>query len=380
MRILFVLKRFHTYQYFSVKALLDHGHEVQILVQRVAAGEEHSLVKPTVLPPAALTQLIQRLIPGRKNRSMFRMRYGMASPVALWRAMRAFEPDLVLLGKLRGFAAGAALIAALQRRRRVLFDYTPATKERFGPLRSIVRAVGIEPKARFSLVSGLSGPEKPFRLSNGVYHIPPAIEPPDEPPPPRPRSPRRTRLLCVGGYAVERKRHDLLLEAFGRLAERYPLELGFVGGGSPEHPRVQALKARAEQLGLADRVEFRFNLPYAEVMRTYLAYDVFILPARDEPFGVVVPEAMAYGMPIICSDSCGSRDSLELGVNGELFKTDDLADLTSTIERLVADPERIRAMGAASSRIIAERHLPSVYNERLMQIAADIDAKRAGER
>ncbi len=370
MRILFVLRRFHTYQYFSVKALLDHGHDVAVFVQTISQHEDHSLVAPRCIPQSALSKGLQMCIRDKRKRRRARMHYGWASPTAMHRAMREFSPDVVVLGKLRGFNAVASVIAGLQGRRRILFDYSPATEAKTRLRDVAARVVGISPKVRFTLVSGAPGKDKPF-CTNGVYHLPLAVEPPAAPAPERPLSAGRIRAISVGKFGMERKRQELLLEAFAPLCRRYDLELTLVGSGSENHPRVERLRQLAAQLGIADRVAFRFNLPYAQMLEAYLEHDVFVLPARDEPFGMVVLEAMAYGMPVICSDTCGSRDNLEVGINGEVFVTDSAADLQAKLESVVSEPERISRMGRESSRIVAERHLPRVYHDRLMRIIGD---------
>jgi glycosyltransferase involved in cell wall biosynthesis len=91
-----------------------------------------------------------------------------------------------------------------------------------------------------------------------------------------------------------------------------------------------------------------------ELPACYAAADCFVLPSLSEPWGLVVNEAMASGLPVLISRRCGcARDLVREGENGFLFdptRPDELARLMG----LVADGGVDRAaMGAASRRIVS---------------------------
>ena len=74
----------------------------------------------------------------------------------------------------------------------------------------------------------------------------------------------------------------------------------------------------------------------------------FVLPARDEQYGVSVTEALAYGLPAICTDTCGARFNILEGENGYIVKSDSLEELTNAMEKLLSDKERLRRMSEKS--------------------------------
>jgi glycosyltransferase involved in cell wall biosynthesis len=116
---------------------------------------------------------------------------------------------------------------------------------------------------------------------------------------------------------VGRLHHDkdqaTLLNGFSQALPHLPAgsRLVIMGKG----PLESTLKAQAQQLGIMQSVVFTGNVPDAR--RHFKAFDVFVLTSDHEPFGMVLLEAMAAQLPIICSDSGGGAEVVN-GV-GDLF-------------------------------------------------------------
>src|SRR5690606_10573236 len=93
------------------------------------------------------------------------------------------------------------------------------------------------------------------------------------------------------------KDQALLIRAFARIADRFPeADLWLVGRGRLEQP----LRQLAAQLGVGERVK----LPgfVAGVQNLYSAFDLYVSSSHREPFGMVLLEAMAAGVPVLASD------------------------------------------------------------------------------
>jgi glycosyltransferase involved in cell wall biosynthesis len=159
----------------------------------------------------------------------------------------------------------------------------------------------------------------------------------------------RRRLLFCGRLAPE-KRVDLLIDAFAAIAHERPgWELAIVGDGA----LAAALRARVPA-ALADRVRFVGFVEKERLAAIYLTCDALVVPSDFEPWGVVVNEAVACGLALVCSDVVGAAaDLLQDGVNGRQFRAGDLAGLTSAL-RDVTRAERLDAMRAAAPRALAE--------------------------
>jgi glycosyltransferase involved in cell wall biosynthesis len=113
------------------------------------------------------------------------------------------------------------------------------------------------------------------------------------------------RVLAVGRM-VHKKGFDVLLEALALTRSRgCPLTLSIAGAG----PECDALHEQRNALGLDSSVTF---LGWQErVGESFAAADIFVLPSRDEPFGIVCLEAMAHGVPIIATMTDGPLEFLD---------------------------------------------------------------------
>lgn len=99
--------------------------------------------------------------------------------------------------------------------------------------------------------------------------------------------------------------------------------LAIMGSGKLE----SVLKALAAELGVSERVRFLGQVP--EGRRYFKAFDVFALTSDHEPFGMVLLEAMAAGVPVICSDCGGGREVVQ--GSGQLFPLGDAGALAAAL-------------------------------------------------
>ncbi|HRD48156.1 MAG TPA: glycosyltransferase, exosortase A system-associated [Candidatus Competibacteraceae bacterium] len=134
----------------------------------------------------------------------------------------------------------------------------------------------------------------------------------------------------------------LLLDALpAMLAQAPDIRVLLVGGG----PQEQALKAQAQNLGIADQVVFTGRVPHAEVNHYYHLVDVLVYPRLSMRLTELVTplkplEAMAQGQLFIASDVGGHRELIHDGATGVLFRAGDANDLAAKILVLLDQPER----------------------------------------
>lgn len=180
--------------------------------------------------------------------------------------------------------------------------------------------------------------------------------------------PHQGRRVVTVGNLIERKRVDALLGAFARCVAEFGLDdltLAVIGDG----PLQAALRARAAELGVADRVDFLGGLDHAAIAREFAASDVFALASREETFGVVLIEAMAAGLPVVSTRS-GGPDGLVTAETGVLtgMSVDDIAaGLAETLGR-TWDREAIRAYAV-------QHHSPDVVAARLSTLYGEAIAR-----
>jgi len=149
-------------------------------------------------------------------------------------------------------------------------------------------------------------------------------------------------VVLFSGKLIEKKQPLMLIEAFARLRARHDCAL-LIAGDGPLRPEAEALAAR---LGLAD-VRFAGFLNQSELPMAYAAADVFVLPSKlHETWGLVVNEAMNFGLPVVLSDKVGCAEDLVPGDrNGFTFGHRSVTQLASALEALVADEALRRRLG-----------------------------------
>ncbi|MEJ5246812.1 MAG: glycosyltransferase [Caldilinea sp.] len=166
----------------------------------------------------------------------------------------------------------------------------------------------------------------------------------------RARWPDRLLVLFVG-----RLRHykgvDVLIDAAARLSASAHFLIVGVG------PLAAALQHQAQRNGVADRVHFLGELSDEAVTALYHAADVFALPStnRAETFGIVQLEAMACGLPVICTElGTGTSYVNQHGVTGLVVPPQNPEALAAALRQLLEHPEQRRAFGAAGRRRVEQ--------------------------
>lgn len=144
-------------------------------------------------------------------------------------------------------------------------------------------------------------------------------------------------LLKSLGRCVHKKGFDLLLTAVVRLREAGHAVRVQIGGDGPERA---ALEAAIQANGLAATVEL---VGWIDDVGAFLAdADIFVLPSRDEPFGIVLLEAMARGVPVVATPTSGPLEIL-LPDRGLVCTTIDAAALADALAATLLDPRATRA-------------------------------------
>lgn len=163
---------------------------------------------------------------------------------------------------------------------------------------------------------------------------PTAISAPRE----QPQGAQRTVLFV--GRSFKRKGGDLLLDAFRRVREVHPdTKLVIVGPTKPPPPQEGV-----EFLGFLRKEHSEEN---ARLARAYAEADVFCLPTRYEPFGVVFLEAMLHGVPCVGPDAWAVPEMIVDGETGLLVEPESVDSLTAALCRLLESSGEARRMGLA---------------------------------
>ena len=169
----------------------------------------------------------------------------------------------------------------------------------------------------------------------------------------RNRAAGQRRILFSGSF-IARKGVDLLLNAFAVIAARHSgLTLTLAGAGELETRIKQQVAAQAL------RVRVEGFTPWEKLPELYAEHDVLAVPSRYDGWGMVVPEGLASGMPVLATDHMGAAlDLITRGSNGWICTADDTRSLAQNLEQAASlDPVALNSMSAAATASVARHQL-----------------------
>jgi glycosyltransferase involved in cell wall biosynthesis len=207
----------------------------------------------------------------------------------------------------------------------------------------------------------------PVKNKGKVKFFPPGINISNFYPPAAKIAEGKLKLLIVA-RPEPFKRYGDLFGAIKYLKENsdFNFELSVRADGAEE-----SLRKEVKNLGISDKVVFIGNYPNEKMRELYWQNDVFILSSFNEPIGIVVPEAMACGLPAIVSDTTGAKIFVKDGVNGYIFKTFDFKDLAEKI-LLFKDRKKTEEFGASAARLIREKFSTVAMAEKFKELTSEI--------
>lgn len=144
-------------------------------------------------------------------------------------------------------------------------------------------------------------------------------------------------LLCVASLTPRKAQHHLL-DALARLTDR-PWYCRLVGPTDLDPGYATAIAAQRDQLALADRVEMHGAIDADQLDAIYRAADLFTLPSVYEGFGMVISEAVAYGLPIVTTTGGALATTLPEGA-GIAVRPGDAEALAAALADVLDHPGR----------------------------------------
>jgi glycosyltransferase involved in cell wall biosynthesis len=156
----------------------------------------------------------------------------------------------------------------------------------------------------------------------------------------------RRSLLCIGrNYDIRdfyRKGIDLVVDAVGILRREYDPHITLTLVGVSKWPLPGGPPDGVNCLGI---------LPRHEVAKMYETHDVFVMPSRMEPYGLVFAEALSRGIPVVARNAYAMPEIVTPGVSGALIERDDPDELAAAIAGVLADDDMHRQCAARAPQI-----------------------------
>ena len=254
----------------------------------------------------------------------------------------------------------------------MLYSDTPAIRKRTG-LKQTLRKLWLDyviRKSRYVLATGKpgveafyqSGVEKsklvnyPFLTNLEYFH-----------PEPKGDNHQAPLIFASGRLDNAHKGYDIALEALAKVkAMGYSFMMDIAGEG----PDRNVVEEQIKKLGLEENVVLSGWIEPPVLLKKYQLADIFLHPSRFDPFPNAVLEAMACGLPVICSNEAGSGvDRIIDGYNGWLFESGNVDDLCNKLKTMLDLSVEQRAMLGLNARKTAEKWGPSYHSTVLRKIA-----------
>ncbi len=148
-------------------------------------------------------------------------------------------------------------------------------------------------------------------------------------------------ILSVSSL-IKTKGIDLNIKALSVIVKKYPNIKYYIIGDGEEN---RNLKKLVDDLSLNDNVVFLGKLPHSQVIKYMSKCSIFSLPSWQEGFGIVYIEAMNNGVPVIGVRGQGIEDVIIDKENGFLVESHNVEDLVKTIEYILENMEKAKAIG-----------------------------------
>ncbi len=178
----------------------------------------------------------------------------------------------------------------------------------------------------------------------------------------------RPTVLTVSRL-MDRKGIDRVIEAMPAIVRKVPGTRYVVVGDGGDRERVHNLASKSP---VRDSITFLGPLTGDKKFECYSRCDVFALPAREDGFPVVVPEANAFGKPVVGGRSGGIPEAITHGENGLLVDPDSVDDVAEAITRLLENPAEARRLGDNGRRRVENEFTWKASATALLSVTRDL--------
>ena len=174
-------------------------------------------------------------------------------------------------------------------------------------------------------------------------------------------SPHSPPVIGAFGRFVAKKGFDDYLQALAILKKQGHLFTALLGGAGPLEKK---LRAQITHLGLNDRV--RYTGWVTDKAAFFQNINLFCLPSRDEPFGIILLEALAAGIPVVTTMTAGPTEIIQ-DKEALLTPADDPEKLAVSLQTCLQDPHAATAMAQKGFALVQFRYTLEAAGQRLCQ-------------
>lgn len=249
------------------------------------------------------------------------------------------------------------------------FDYADEYRHRGPFMKSLIRI--IFRGARKVLVLGA----RDLGLLSELFQLPPDqiavlhnAVPDPRPAQPKARQPDEPCRLLFLGHLSERKGVPELLRALGSPKLASQNWRATLAGGGP----IDKYRGMANDLGIADRIEFLGWLDETKVRAMFADADSLVLPSHAEGLAMAILEGLSYGLAVVATPVGAHGEVIESGVSGILVPPGDVDALSDALLKVIEDKELRDRLRAGARRRFLESFDVRGYADRLGQLHASL--------
>ncbi|NJO88109.1 MAG: glycosyltransferase family 4 protein [Chloroflexia bacterium] len=349
------------------------GHQVKVFALYKGKSEyvkdvDLEIIELSILSKVLITTI--RLFKKRKLKSSLELRI-QAPNHQFKKLVKGYQPDVIVLKAYQNLLALKTLIIARKFRAKVLmltqtsFTHIKGSKALFRWNIKLFKKLGVH--AYITPIQSNFVAFKDFGINN-VFYLPfvfPAATHFSQN-----KSHKNSdliKIISIGKF-VKRKDQLLLFKACHQLINKgYKIELSIFGEVA-DIEYLNILKNYIGNNGLNKNITIFTNIPYNELLNQYTKHDIFVLPGYAEPAAYSPVEAMAFGLPIIVSNDCGTKCYIKDGENGYVFEAKNQNDLTQKLELLISEKDKLKKMSENSLLLAHEKHALETFESKIIQI------------
>ncbi len=367
MKFLVIAPRFHTNLYYRVKSLQDAGHQVKVLVLYKGKSEFYEGIDIGKLELSFLSKLTGKIIRlFKKNYLKTALEFRLETPnKELRKQIKNFRPDAVLLKAYQNALALKTLFWAKRCKSKVFmltqttFTHIKGSTKLFKLNILLFKKMGVH-----AYITPILENYEAFKKNEieNVYYVPFVF--------PEQKiikyNNKEIKIISIGKF-VKRKDHLLLLKSILELSEKFPVKLTIFGEKADKNYYDKVINFIKENK-LKNIVKINLNISYNEILKEYSKHDIFVLPSYAEPAAYSIVEAMANGLPVICSDQNGTKFYIKENENGYIFKAQNSNDLTQKLTLFCSDRQKISEMSKKSIYLSKKNHNPVNFSNSILKL------------
>jgi len=190
-------------------------------------------------------------------------------------------------------------------------------------------------------------------------------------------------IACIARMTRWKAQHTVI-DAFAHVRHKFPtarlLLPGVSGDSAPDGQGDYRdyLERRAAELGVAEAVSLPGFLPQTDMPQLYGAIDVLAHASIEEPFGLVLVEAMASEKPVVAINGGGVPEIIHDGQDGLLVPAETPVAMAEAIERVLDDPSFAERLGRAGRRRVLDAFTPEMQAAAMLRVYEQALNRRGG--